>query len=119
MSEKRFPIAPLDEKTQTPELMALKAMIPFMEPSAGKMAAVFVKMIEVRAVIDYFDSGVAVQSAGRDRSREMLAAIRPYCDEKMSETVEFIGKMLEMKDMAETLRAINAMNETGGPIQPE
>lgn len=110
MSEKNVPA--LDERIQTPEMLAIKAIIPYMEPAAGRMAAVMVKMMEMRAVLEYFDNGGDVNNRlpGQGRSMEMLAAIRPYCDERTSETVGFMGKMLEMLEMlamAETMSAIN------------
>lgn len=96
---------PWDDALLPPRLRALKAAIPYMEPPAGKMLALFLKLTECRQLLFDYDA-VPVATDSDQRISRILEAMRPHCaqDEDDQQWLAQLERAAQMQQMMQFMQ---------------
>ena len=126
------PMTPFDELVTSPELQAVKLLLPYLPVSGRRPIAACVKFLELRQTLSLFGNrgGVSAQMFQKDPVSspwEILSALRPYLGEKECDTLDMIlslKDMMNMMDMMPNTSGGNAppldpMDLLGGMLSPE
>lgn len=83
----------LDEQLQSRELQILKTTIPYLQEPQQKNLAILTKFVELQKTIRFFQNGsnslsICSVENPEENMVNMLNEIRPYCNEKESESLD-------------------------------
>jgi hypothetical protein len=93
-----------DERIHNPALAGLKSAIPHLEPRHRKYMEIFVKIIEIQKIMDYYsNANDAILPRGNWR-KNLLLAIRPHMEGQMKGNIDLLIKISDMKDMMDTMK---------------
>ena len=92
-----------DDMVQTRNVQMLKSIIPFLDFSSQKPAAMLIQYLEMCNAYSVFskkDNSMAACALpnGTDRRNAMLSAIRQYCSPKEQETIDTILNLFCVMD---------------------
>ena len=112
------PMTPFDELVTSPQLQAMKLLLPYAPVSQQRLLAAFIKFLELRQTLFLF--GRTRHGPGSQFFQEevpasphtVLNSIKPYLDPQESGILEMLMNMKEIMDMAEMMRGVS---EDGGP----
>lgn len=98
MEEK--PIPEMDKKMIPDSLQMMKCLIPFLPSQMQMMFCLFIKIMEMRCIIFYFENHPSghTESATMDLSK-MFDSLRPYMDKSFSQMFDMLHQMSDMKEM--------------------
>ena len=96
-----IPMTPFDELVTSPQLQAIKLLLPYAPVSEQRLLASFIKFQEFRQTIRPPPS-----------QQEILSSLKPYLGPQESGTLEMLMNMKDIMDMAEMMRGVS---EDGGP----
>lgn len=99
-----------DDKLQSQEIRILKSAIPFFDIRQQKSLAMFVKIMEMKKVLEYYDSAevkTAEIPSYNDPDQEklwkkrMLMAIRPHLERDQRHMTDMLIKYIDIKEAME------------------
>lgn len=113
------PMTPFDELVTSPQLQAMKLLLPYAPVSQQRLLAAFIKFLELRQTLFLF--GRTRRSPGAQFFREevpasphtVLNSIKPYLDPQESGMLEMLMNMKEIMDMAEMLKSSSPDSSSG------
>jgi hypothetical protein len=106
-----IPLA-FDEQIQSGDMKVIKAVIPFMPLSQQKIIGVAIKLMEIKNILDKTEEPSAACAENMDKDtwhKEVLIAVKPYCNEQKQNMLNAMIRMLEMKRILvqlETLKEV-------------
>ena len=112
------PMTPFDELVTSPQLQAIKLLLPYAPVSEQRLLAAFIKFQEFRQTIRLFSrlrrglGAQLFQDGPPPSQQEILSSLKPYLDPQESSTLEMLLNMKDIMDMAEMMRGVS---EDGGP----
>lgn len=102
-------ITALDSLIQDRQLQMMKASLPYINNSAQKTMAFFIKFLELERTISIFNSSQAtiqmcsLSDEEEPRSLQLLSALREFCTEQEKETIDTLMNYMQMFSAYETL----------------
>ena len=112
------PMTPFDELVTSPQLQAIKLLLPYAPVSEQRLLASFIKFQEFRQTIRLFSrlrrglGAQLFQDGPPPSQQEILSSLKPYLGPQESGTLEMLMNMKDIMDMAEMMRGVS---EDGGP----
>ncbi len=111
-----------DDSIVTSELKSIKASIPYLDPKYQRSIGVFVKLVEIKKLIEMFsEKTIEIQDAqGKDGHFHgdyrlgMLKAIKPHMEGDKKDKVEVLIKFIEIKNLIDKLKESSDIYEFGG-----
>lgn len=113
------PMTPFDELVTSPQLQAMKLLLPYAPVSQQRLLAAFIKFLELRQTLFLF--GRTRHGPGSQFFQEevpaspltVLNSIKPYLDPQESGMLEMLMNMKEIMDMAEMLKSSSTDSSSG------
>ncbi|MDR1639539.1 MAG: hypothetical protein LBT59_07590, partial [Clostridiales bacterium] len=90
-----------DDEIATPSINAMKAALPFVDPSMHRSLGLWIKLMEMQRIFDLTSNGGALVPAAADYGDwrlGMLSAMRPYASPEKKSLIDFIGRMTGLMD---------------------
>ena len=106
----------LDEAVLPRELQMLKAFLPFLPANLQKMCAIYIKWMELKATIDYYDQHPAVQEPA-DMShvfRHLKGILPPEEQASMEQLADMMENMDLYRSMFESFSAPTSSDQKRG-----
>jgi maltooligosyltrehalose synthase len=103
-----IPLA-FDEEIQSSDMKVIKAVIPFMPLSQQKIIGVAIKLMEIKNILDKSEETTVAMTEDADKDtwhKEILIAVKPYCNEEKQNMLNAMIRMLEMKRILVQLEAL-------------
>lgn len=103
MNERDLKLTDLDYATANHHLQMLKAALPYMEIPQQRTLSMFIKWNELMRTMEFFnqnDEGMmSVCSLDEDHitPADMLAAVKPYANQKEQEMIDLISNILNSR----------------------
>ena len=125
------PMTPFDELVTTPQLQAVKLLLPYIPVTGRPALAACVKFLEFRQALSMFGnrggiSAQAFQKGPGSSPMEILSALRPYLGKKECDTLDMILNLKDMMDMVNMMKTTSdgssspdPMDLLGGMLSPE
>lgn len=120
------PMIPFDELVTPPMLQMLKLFLPYTPASNQRFLGVFVKFLELRETISFFQRpsynlyARAFSSSAASSPMEMLMDLRPYLPPQQAERMESFLNIMNIMEMVQMFQdsapsGENAFGDMGGP----
>lgn len=111
-------MTPFDELVTSPELQAVKLLLPYLPASGRRPIAACVKFLELRQTLTLLGNrgGVSAQMFRKEPGAsplEILSALRPYLGKKECDTLDMILNLKDMMNMMDMMK-----NTSGGNTPP-
>ncbi len=91
---------PFDEELQTEDMKIIKAVIPYMNLTQQKLVGIFIKIMEIRALLNKTETEVvSIQTNNEQLHKDILLSVKPYCSQDKQNAINMIIRMLEMKNI--------------------
>lgn len=103
MNDNDLKLTDLDYATASHHLQMLKAAIPYMEIPQQKLLATYIKWTELRRTMRFFDTNdegmlsVCSLEKGHTSPADMLAAVKPYANQKEQELIDLLSGFISRK----------------------
>lgn len=116
MNEKDLKLTELDYAIANHHLQMLKAAIPYMEIPRQRALSLFVKWNELMRTMEFFDENgdgmmsVCSLEKGHTSPLDMLAAMKPYGNQKEQEFIDILTRLLSSR---------SGRSGKSAPITPE
>jgi len=124
MNEKDLKLTDLDYAIADHHMQMLKAALPYMKIAQQRSLSMFIKWNELVRTMNFFsenDEGMmSICSLDEDHTSpsDMLEAIRPYADLKEQDMIDFLSKILNLRQNKEN-RANYSMEQWLSILPPE
>lgn len=101
--EENATLTPYDEMLQTKDIQILKTIVPFLDFSAQRQAAMLIQCLEFRHITSLFSSkentlSICSVPDDTDKRSALLTAVRRYCSPKEQETIDNLLNLLCIMD---------------------
>ena len=93
------PMTPFDCLVTPDELYMLKLMLPYTPANMQRLLAIFIKFLELRHTIDYF------QGFPSCSHENLLHELKPYMSKSEQETMEQMESMMNKMDMVQSMQS--------------
>ncbi len=93
-----------DRELQSPAIRSIKAAIPYLDYKYQKNMGIIVKLMEMDRLINHYT--VLAAESGRDKTKEMLTAIKKELPKENQSMADLLMKVMEIKDII----ALNMQN---------
>lgn len=107
MTEKDLKLTDLDYAIADHHMQMLKASLPYMKITEQRFLSLFIKWNELVRTMNFFsendDGMMSICSLDEEHTSpaDMLAAIKPYATLKEQDTIDFLSKMLQLRQNKE------------------
>lgn len=124
MEKKTLPMTPFDELVTSPQLQAMKLLLPYTPASGQQMLAAFIKFMELRQTLflfHHFHSGIRTQMPRADEENaqeDLLKSLRPYLNPQENEMLDMVLNMKDIMSMAEMMKSVSDNDSSGGGGSP-
>lgn len=105
-AEKSAGVQSFDMEFQSPAIRSIKAAIPYLDYRYQRNMGIIVKLMEMDRLINHYT--VIAAENGRDNSREMLMAVKNELPERSRGAADLLMKIMELKEIAENMRGVEA-----------
>ena len=125
MNEKDLKLTDLDYATSSHHLQMLKAAVPYMEIPHQKLLATYIKWSELKRTMQFFDAteegmlSVCSLDKGHTSPSDMLAAVKPYANQKEQEFIDLISGILARKKTSSNGKNILSPDQILSFLPPE
>jgi hypothetical protein len=97
-----------DEQFNTPAIKAIKAAIPYVDPSYHRSLCLWVKFMEIHNILEVCGKNAASgYTRSGDWRKGMLLSMRPHVSQEKQCTIDLLIKMMELKEIM-TMREVLA-----------
>ena len=110
--EDENPFAYFDDAVFTKDLKIIKTIIPFLDYSRQKKAALFIKFLEMKKVADYYENDEiksTLLATSKKSKKHLIRALKPHVDESQRHLLEMLEKILELNEVMERVNLFNQM----------
>lgn len=107
-----------------PALDSIKAAIPYLDGRYRRYMGIFVKLIEIQRMMELYSQAAAAMCSDKNETgnwrRNMLEAIKPHMDENKADLIDFLMKLIEMKEVYSRVKtsAMIYAKEVNSPLPP-
>ena len=116
------PMTPFDELVTSPQLQAIKLLLPYAPVSEQRLLASFIKFQEFRQTIRLFSrlrrglGAQLFQDGPPPSQQEILSSLKPYLGPQESGTLEMLMNMKDIMDMAEMMQGSSGGSLSSDPM---
>ena len=106
----------LDDKIETTEIRMLKSAIPFLQQEHQRNFAIFIKMMEMKKVLEYYNNAeprISSVETESDWRKGMLTAMRPHLQAERQAMLDTMLRFMNLKEM------LSIMSYAKGDIENE
>lgn len=99
-----------DDPIQSEGLSIMGAAIPFLNPAYQQQMGMFVKILELKKLMDYYQKqALLIQAAEeKDWRRGMLQAVRPHMSQDKKHKIDLLMNALDMQEILTKMKEVNA-----------
>lgn len=90
-----------DRELQSPAIRSIKAAIPYLDYKYQRNMGIIVKLMEMDRLINHYT--VLATESGKDKSREMLLAVKNELPEQSRPAADLLMKIMEIKDITASI----------------
>ncbi len=95
--DKEVTLCAFDRELQSPAIRSIKAAIPYLDYKYQRNMGIVVKIMEMDRLINHYT--VLAAENGKDKSRQMLMAVKNELPEKNRSAADLLMKLMEIMDI--------------------
>ena len=103
----KIPLTAVDRIADGDGLQMMKATIPYLPPAMQKAFSVYVKTLEMRNLLSYYEHPLHACDSEPADTEEMLQDIRPYCTDAQRQMLDQACSFFSTLKMYQELQKIS------------